>query len=74
MRGDALNLVIAAVSIAVGAVISYYFYRVGKKVPLPVYAMTGNVVVRGDEEQHMVGRRDKRRLPKALQDAVSPFA
>jgi hypothetical protein len=48
MSGDALNLVLAAVSIVVGAAVSYYFYRISRKERLPLYVVTGEVVVRGD--------------------------
>ena len=51
MSGDTLNLVLAAAGIVGGAVVSYYFYRISKKEPLPVYIGGGEIVVERDTKR-----------------------
>jgi hypothetical protein len=55
MSGDtlSLDLVLAAVGIIGGAIVSYYFYRISKKERRPVFFATSNVVVRGDEKRQI---------------------
>jgi hypothetical protein len=51
MSEASLNLVIALVGIVIGAAVSYYFYRLSKKEPLPMYCLAGNVVVTSHKER-----------------------
>ena len=53
MTGDALNLLIAAVTLVASVVVSYLFYRLTKKERRPVYVVTGNTVVRAHPEQEI---------------------
>jgi hypothetical protein len=51
ISGDTLNLVLAAAGIVGDAVVSYHFYRISKKEPLPVYIGGGEIVVERDTKR-----------------------
>ena len=71
MRGDTLNLVIAAVSIILGAAVSYYFYRISKKERAPVYVVIGHVVVQGDTERAIEVRYKGDEVPLVSRTVVA---
>jgi hypothetical protein len=71
MTGDTLNLVLAAVSVVVGAAVGYYFYRISKKERLPVYVVTGHIVVRGNAELDIEVRYKQGEVPMVSRTVVA---
>jgi hypothetical protein len=71
MSGDALNLVLALVTLVLGAAISYYFYRIARKERRPVYYTRTNVVVRGDRERQIEVRYKGQVVPSVFRTVVA---
>jgi hypothetical protein len=71
MSGDILNLVLAAVGIIGGAVVSYWFFRIAKRERLPIYVVTGNEVVRGDENLQIEVRFKGENVPVVTRTVVA---
>ena len=71
MTGDRLNLLIAAVTVVLSIVISYYFYRLAKKERRPVYVVTGNTVVKADEERKIEVRYKGEDVPVVTRTVVT---
>ena len=60
MSDTSLNLIVGVAGIVVGLVGAYAFHRLEKKERRPVYLVTGNVVVRADQQRNIeVRHRDK---------------
>jgi hypothetical protein len=71
MNGDILNLALAAAGIVGGAVVSYYFYRISRKERRPIYAVTGNEVVRGDQKRQIEVRFKGEEVPVVTRTVVA---